>query len=112
MISFVLRQKLRTKDFHKNVDFYTKKGRCNEHSKTHKNEPAGIAGEFEYIQKGPGKCLSLSLQLFELLQIDASRVLLAALLDNQECRAAESGRELNAIRASLTCEVLLRNNLA
>lgn len=52
------------------------------------------------------------MQLFELLQIDASRVLLAALLDNQECRAAESGRELNAIRASLTCEVLLRNNLA
>lgn len=49
MISFVLRQKLRTKDFHKNVDFYTKKGRCNEQSKTHQNEPAGIAGEFEYI---------------------------------------------------------------
>ena len=49
MISFVLRQKLRTKDFYKNVDFCTKKGRCNEQSKTHKNEPAGIAGEFEYI---------------------------------------------------------------
>ena len=51
MISFVLRQKLCTKDFYKNVDFYTKKERCNEQSKTHQNEPAGLAGEFEYILK-------------------------------------------------------------